>query len=343
MPHGKSPRHQRRGRSRSGRSASEPDVADSREPDIANAGGPVRLQKLLSAAGLGSRRGAEEFLRTGRVTVNGNVAKLGDSADPRRDVVEVDGERLAREPLAYWMAHKPAGVVTTLHDPQGRPTVVSLLPDRIPRLHPVGRLDYESTGLVLMTNDGALTHALLHPSLGSEREYQVTVKGEVDARVKGALENGVVLEEGRTAPGKVGRIVYDAKAQTTVFSLVLVEGRNRQIRRSLLAVGRPVKKLVRIRMGPLRLGKLARGKARVLESAEVEALHEHARNLQAKRPRSRKPGTRKPGTRRPETWNSETQKPATQKPATRKSGTGKPGTRKRVPRGSQRDTSGSSR
>ena len=283
MPHGKSPRHQRRARSR--RAASE-DAVEARAP--AEGAGAVRLQKLLSAAGLGSRRGAEEFLRAGRVTVNGRVAKLGDSADPRRDVVAVDGERLAREPLAYWMAHKPAGVVTTLHDPQGRPTVVSLLPDRVPRLHPVGRLDYESTGLVLLTNDGALTHALLHPSLGSEREYQVTVKGEVDARVKGALEHGVVLEEGRTAPAKVGRVVYDAKSDTSVFSLTLVEGRNRQIRRSLLALGRPVKKLVRIRMGPLALGKLPRGKARVLESAEVAALQAHARKLESKRARTRR-------------------------------------------------------
>lgn len=280
MPHGRSPRHQRR--RRSGPASEAP-------ADDANASlGPVRLQKLLSAAGLGSRRGAEEFLRAGRVTVNGEVARLGDSADPRRDVIEVDGERLQREPLAYWMVHKPAGVVTTLRDPQGRPTVASLLPDRVARVHPVGRLDYESTGLVLMTNDGALTHALLHPSLGSEREYRVTVKGPVDARVQGALEHGVVLEEGRTAPAKVGRVVHDASADTSTFSLTLVEGRNRQIRRSLMALGRPVKKLVRVRMGPLRLGNLARGEARKLQPEEIAALRAHARKLQARRPRARR-------------------------------------------------------
>ena len=283
MASSKSPRHQRRNRSR--RSA-RGDAAEARSDEGSSApapSGPVRLQKLLSAAGLGSRRGVEEeFLRAGRVSVNGEVAKLGDSADPRRDVVEVDGERLVREPVAYWMAHKPAGVVTTLHDPQGRQTVVDLLPGRLPRLHPVGRLDYESTGLVLLTNDGDLTHALLHPSLGSEREYRVTVKGEVDARVRGALEHGVVLEEGRTAPARVGDVAYDPASQTTNFSLVLVEGRNRQIRRSLLVLGRPVKKLVRVRMGPLRLGNLPRGKARVLRREEVDALLEHARKLAAR-------------------------------------------------------------
>lgn len=252
----------------------------------------MRLQKLLSAAGLGSRRGAEEYLRTGRVTVNGVVASLGDSADPRCDVIEVDGERLAREPLRYWMLHKPAGVVTTLRDPEGRRTVRDLLPPRLPRLHPVGRLDYESTGLVLLTNDGELTHALLHPSLGSEREYRVTVKGELDPRTQRALEKGVVLEEGRTAPARVGRVSFDSTSGTTSFSLTLMEGRNRQIRRSLLALGRPVKKLVRVRMGPLHLGKLARGEARALREDEIRELQVHVRSLRAKGRRVRRPRQR---------------------------------------------------
>jgi 23S rRNA pseudouridine2605 synthase len=236
---------------------------------------------------MGSRRACEEFLRVGRVTVNGEVAKLGDSADPRRDRVALDGERLAREPLAYWVVHKPAGVVTTARDPQGRPTVMELMPGGTPRLHPVGRLDYESTGLVLLTNDGDLTHALLHPSLGSEREYRVTIRGELDTRARKALEHGVVLDEGRTAPASVGRAVFDSDANTTSFSLTLVEGRNRQIRRSLLTLGRPVKKLVRVRMGPLRLGSLARGKARVLRREEVSELQAHVRALSSKRRRTR--------------------------------------------------------
>ena len=256
-------------------------------PDASGAAdsGPVRLQKLLASAGLGSRRGAEEILRAGRVTVNGRVASLGDSADPASDVVAVDGERLAREPVAYWIVHKPAGVVTTVRDPQGRPTVLQMLPGGVPQLHPVGRLDYESTGLVLLTNDGALTHALLHPSLGSEREYEVTVRGELDPKAQRALERGVMLEEGRTAPVRVGRVVFDAKSDTSTFSLTLVEGRNRQIRRSLLTLGRPVKRLVRVRMGPLRLGSLARGKVRRLRPEEIRSLREHARRLAEGKPR----------------------------------------------------------
>ena len=254
-------------------------------PEAALAGGPVRLQKLLASAGFGSRRSAEAYLRADRVTVNGQVAKLGDSADPLRDVVAVDGERLARQPLAYWVAHKPAGVVTTVRDPHGRPTVMQMLPKGVPQLHPVGRLDFESTGLVLLTNDGALTHALLHPSLGSEREYRVTIRGELDVRVQRALEHGVVLEEGRTAPAKVGRVMYDPKSETTTFSLTLVEGRNRQIRRSLLALGRPAKRLLRVRMGPLRLGNLGRGAARPLRPDEVQELQEHARKLAGRKPR----------------------------------------------------------
>ena len=282
MPHGRSPRHQRAAKPR--RRAEKTTSAAARPPsheDVAT--GPVRLQKLLAAAGLGSRRGCEEYLRAGRVTVNGEVAKLGDSADPKRDVVAVDGERLARERSAYWMVHKPAGVVTTVRDPQGRPTVLDMLPARIPQVHPVGRLDYESTGLVLLTNDGSLTHVLLHPSLGNEREYRVTVRGELDENARKALEHGVVLEEGRTAPGRVSRVVFDPKSETTTFSLVLVEGRNRQIRRSLLQLGRPVKRLVRVRLGPLELGSLPRGEARRLTRAEIAALHDHARTLAAER------------------------------------------------------------
>lgn len=258
-------------------------------------GGPVRLQKLLAAAGFGSRRGAEELLRAGRVTVNGKTAQLGDSADPGHDVVALDGEPLERERLAYWIVHKPQGVVTTVRDPEGRRTVLELLPSGVSRLYPVGRLDYASTGLVLMTNDGALTHALLHPALGNEREYRVTVRGALSDKARAGLEHGVVLEEGRTAPGRVENVAVEEGGRTTTFHLTLVEGRNRQIRRSLLVLGHPVKKLVRVRMGPLKLGGLPPGKARALSPAEVAALHAHARELQAGRRRSgrgRRPATR---------------------------------------------------
>ena len=223
------------------------------------------------------------------MSVNGETAKLGDSADPRRDRVALDGERLERERLAYWIVHKPAGVVTTVRDPHGRPTVMQLLPGHLPQLHPVGRLDYASTGLLLLTNDGDVTQALLHPSLGSEREYRVTIRGELDPRTRKALEHGVVLDEGRTAPATVGRAVFDADANTTRFALTLVEGRNRQIRRSLLTLGHPLKRLVRVRMGPLRLGSLPRGQSRVLRPEEVRELKAHARVLAGQRGRRRRP------------------------------------------------------
>jgi len=270
MTDGLTPRHRRaekprpRARRR-GAPAVPPGAAEPRD-------GAVRLQKVLAAAGLGSRRSSEALLRAGRVSVNGRVASLGDSADPQRDEIAVDGQRLAREPLAYWMVHKPAGVVTTVRDPEGRPTVMQLLPEGVPHLHPVGRLDYASTGLVVLTNDGALTQALLHPSRQSEREYRVSVRGELDPKRQRALERGVVLEEGRTAPARISRVQFDPSSDSTSFQIVLTEGRNRQIRRSLALLGRPVKQLVRVRMGTLKLGNLKRGEARALRRGEIREL-----------------------------------------------------------------------
>lgn len=234
----------------------------------------VRLQKLLAAAGFASRRGAEDLLRAGRVAVNGELAGLGASADPDADVVTVDGVPVAREPLAYWAVHKPAGVVTTVRDPQGRRTVLDLLPGDVPpvRLFPVGRLDRDTEGLVLVTNDGDLAQVLLHPSHESEREYRVTVAGRIPAGVLGRLEEGVVLEDGRTAPARVSPGRYDNSSRRSHFGLTLIEGRNRQIRRSLELLGHPVVRLVRVRMGPLRLGRLPSGAARALDDGERRAL-----------------------------------------------------------------------
>lgn len=234
----------------------------------------VRLQKLLAAAGIASRRGAEDLLRAGRVAVNGELAELGASADANVDVVTVDGVAVVREPLAYWMLHKPAGVVTTVRDPQGRRIVLDLLPPEAPtvRFFPVGRLDRDTEGLVLLTNDGELAQVLLHPSHEVEREYRVTVKGRVPAATLTRLEAGVGLEEGRTAPARVEGPRYDAGSHRSRFGLVLIEGRNRQIRRSLEALGHPVVRLIRVRMGPLRLGRLGRGMARALEDEERRAL-----------------------------------------------------------------------
>lgn len=232
----------------------------------------VRLQKIIAAAGVTSRRGAEDLLRAGRVTVNDRPAKLGESADPERDVVAVDGKPLRQETHAYWMVNKPRGVLTTMRDTRGRPTVVDLLPDHSLRLFPVGRLDRDTEGLVLLTNDGELAHVLLHPSFESEREYQVTVAGRIAQRTLRRLAAGVPLDDGVTAPARVEGARFDSRSQTTSFHLTLIEGKKRQIRRALAGLGHPVATLRRIRMGPLRLGRLAAGKARPLTGREVHAL-----------------------------------------------------------------------
>lgn len=251
---------------------------------------PVRLQKLLAGAGFGSRRACEELIRQGRVSVNGETAKIGDRALPSRDLVRLDGEKLVGDKPAYWMINKPEGVITSVRDPEGRATVVSLLPKELPRLFPVGRLDLGTSGLVLLTNDGGLTQRLLHPSLGNEREYRVTVKGCVDDKTFARLRAGVYLDDGRTGRTEVDKIKIDTKAETTTFFLVLKEGRKRQIRLSMQRLKHPVKKLVRVRMGPLRLGRLATGAARPLRGEEVRALLEHAAGLvPARKSRRRRP------------------------------------------------------
>ena len=243
--------------------------------------GSIRLQKLLANAGFGSRRDVERFLSEERVTVNGRVAKLGDKADPKQDEIRFDGERLLRERPTYWIVNKPRGVVTTVRDDEGRRTVIDLLPRSVGRLFPVGRLDKETTGLLLMTNDGDAAHVLLHPSLGNEREYRVSVKGNLSTRAITRLERGVTLEEGRTSPARVSDVRFDKDSGTSSLSLTLAEGKKRQIRRSLLVLGFPVRRLVRVRMGPLKLGRLEVGEARVLRSEERRALLEHVRRLRA--------------------------------------------------------------
>ena len=241
----------------------------------------IRLQKLLASAGFGSRRDVEQYVTEERVTVNGRTATLGEKADPTVDDIRFDGERIANQRPAYWIVNKPRGVVTTMRDDGGRRTVVSLVPTNAGRLFPVGRLDKETSGLLLMTNDGDVTHALLHPSHGNEREYRVNVKGLLDAKGIKSLERGVTLEEGRTASVRVEDVRHDPESGTSSLSLTLVEGKKRQIRRSLLVLGFPVRRLVRVRMGPLRLGRLAVGEARALRSDERQALLEHVRRLRA--------------------------------------------------------------
>ena len=235
-----------------------------------------RLQKLLAAAGLASRRQAEAWIRAGRVRVNGRVAALGEAADPARDEVRVDGRPLPAPPRRYWLLHKPRGVLTTTRDPrqEGRRTVMDLLPAeaRALRLFPVGRLDLDSEGLLLLTNDGGVAQVLLHPSRETEREYQVTVAGRFDAAAAARLAAGPVLEDGRMAPCRVGPRRHDARRDRTTFALVLHEGRKRQIRRALRRLGHRVERLVRTRMGPLHLGALPPGAARPLSERERRAL-----------------------------------------------------------------------
>jgi len=239
----------------------------------------VRLQKLLASAGVASRRKAEAWVRAGRVRVNGRVADLGESADPRTDRVELDGRPVRLESPEYWVLNKPRGALTTTRDPQGRPTVIDLLPPeaRRQRLFPVGRLDRDTRGLLLLTNDGEVAQALLHPARGSEREYRVSVRGALPSEAVERLRRGVTLDDGPTAPARVSALRRDARRDATTFHLTVIEGRKRQIRRALRALGHPVVELVRVRMGPLRLGLLPEGASRPLRPAERRALRAHVR------------------------------------------------------------------
>ncbi len=231
-----------------------------------SAGSGDRLQKVLARAGLGSRRSCEALIAAGRVTVNGAVAVLGARVDPEHDRIEVDGVPIGvRAGLVHYLLNKPRGVVTTAHDPQGRPTVVSLVPPE-PRVHPVGRLDADTEGLLLLTNDGELTHRLTHPSFGVEKEYLAEVRGEPGRAALRRLREGVDLEDGRTSPAKVGRVAPN------LLRITIHEGRNRQVRRMCEAVGHPVVRLVRTRIGPVTDRTLRPGRWRPLRQDEVRAL-----------------------------------------------------------------------
>jgi 23S rRNA pseudouridine2605 synthase len=225
-----------------------------------------RLQKILAQAGLGSRRTAEVLIADGRVRVNGVVATLGTRADPEADTIEVDGAVVGvRQGLVHYLLNKPAGVVTTASDPEGRPTVVDLVPAD-PRVYPVGRLDADSEGLLVLTNDGELAHRLTHPSFGVEKEYLADVEGVPSRGTLRRLREGVELDDGPTAPAKVS-LVGEHTLRITIH-----EGRNRQVRRMGEAVGHAVRRLVRVRIGPLSDRRLAPGTWRPLTQAEVRAL-----------------------------------------------------------------------
>ena len=226
----------------------------------------IRLQKVLAQAGLGSRRVCEDLIERRRVRVNGEIADLGRRVHPEVDVVEVDGAQIGVRPgLVHYLLNKPAGVITTASDTHGRPTVVELVPAE-PRVFPVGRLDGDTEGLLLLTNDGDLAHRLTHPSYGVDKEYLVEVEGNPHRGVVRRLREGVELDDGITAPAKVA-VLGDHLLRITIH-----EGRNRQVRRMCEAVGTPVVRLVRTRIGPLSDRTLAPGEWRALTQDEVRAL-----------------------------------------------------------------------
>jgi 23S rRNA pseudouridine2605 synthase len=224
----------------------------------------VRLNAFLARAGIASRRRADELIKAGRVTVNGEPGQLNTIVGAR-DRVEVDGEEVARQRLAYVLLHKPAGVVTTARDPQGRATVVGLVPHE-PRVVPVGRLDADTTGALVLTNDGQLAHRLGHPRYGVEKTYVAEVEGDPDEVALQRLREGVELEDGRTAPAGARRLGPGC------VELVLHEGRKHQVKRMLEAVGHPVTRLHRSDYAGLTLAGLGPGQWRELESSEVERL-----------------------------------------------------------------------
>jgi len=229
-----------------------------------------RLQKVLARAGYGSRRRCEELIEQGRVRVDGEVAVLGRRVDPTTARITVDNAPAPTAPgLVYYLLNKPAGVVTTADDPQGRPTVVELVPSS-PRVFAVGRLDRATEGLLILTNDGDLSQLLAHPSHGVIKEYLAEVRGDPSPAAVRQLREGVLLDDGMTAPARVSRVAPG------LLRIAIHEGRNRQVRRMCSAVGHEVVRLVRTRIGPVADTSLAPGEFRVLTPAEVRRLGEAA-------------------------------------------------------------------
>lgn len=229
-----------------------------------------RIQKILSARAVASRRAAEEMILQGRVRVNGGLCRLGDTADPLTDRIEVDGKALpGPPPPVYLMLHKPRGYVTTLSDERGRPTAASLVQCGC-RVYPVGRLDYDSEGLLLFTNDGEFANWLMHPRHELEKAYEVTVRGALDGAEE-RLARPIILDGRRIRPPQVRRLATDR------FEIIIHEGRNRQIRRMCTAAGLTVRRLLRVREGGLCLGGLAPGHWRYLTAEELDALRGQGR------------------------------------------------------------------
>lgn len=232
-----------------------------------------RLQKVIAQAGIASRRDAEELITAGRVTVNGKVVtELGTKIDSRRARVTVDGKPLKAEKYVYILLNKPKGVVTTLEDPRGRKTVADIVAKIPERIYPVGRLDYNTEGLLIMTNDGDITHALTHPSHEIAKTYLAKVQGFPPEDKLDRLRVGIRLEDGVTAPAKINVVDIDREKELTTLEIIIYEGKNRQIRRMCEAIGFPVKNLKRVQYAFLTLEGLRRGQYRQLLAGEVEEL-----------------------------------------------------------------------
>lgn len=230
-----------------------------------------RLQKVLAHAGIASRRKCESLILDGRVTVDGEVlTELGTKVDPASQIIAVDGKPIEAEEKVVLLLNKPTSYVSTVSDPEGRRTVMTLLPDIRERLYPVGRLDYDTSGLLLFTNDGTLTERLLHPSRTVEKVYRVTVSGQVDKDARRALSEGIELDDGLTAPAIVEVMRQGAES---VIQIAIHEGRNRQVRRMFEVLGMPVHRLKRIAFGPLDIGHLKTGEWRWLRPSEWKALY----------------------------------------------------------------------
>lgn len=264
QPHGK-PRHKPRFKQRrSGPPGGATAVAD----------GPPRLQKVLAAAGIGSRRKCEELISAGRVTVDGRtVSELGTRVDPDEAEIRIDGEPLPRTKRLYYLVNKPMGVVSTSRDPSGRPRVIDLLPSS-ERLFTVGRLDISSEGLILVTNDGELANLLAHPRYEVEKTYHAQVVGVPEQEVLDRLRKGIYIAEGFAHAKRVS--IKSQHKQSALLEIVLDEGRNREVRRLLAKVGHKVLKLKRVALGPLKLGDLPPGEFRPLRREEVRALRDVA-------------------------------------------------------------------
>src|SRR5262249_27733615 len=256
-----------------------------------------RLQKIIAHAGVASRREAESMIRDGRVTVNGRVVtELGSKADPDRDHIKVDGKLITRkEPHRYILLYKPKEVMTTVEDPQGRRTVIDLVHGVRERIYPVGRLDFHSEGLVLLTNDGDLAYRVSHPTHGSVKTYHVKVRGVPDERLVEKLRRGITLEGKRTLPCEIVRIRTTGKGEdegNSWFEVKLREGRTQQIRKMFQAVGHPVSKLRRVAIGPISAPKLTPGVWRELSEREVRMLATMKEAKPAKRA-AKRPAARK--------------------------------------------------